>query len=314
MQTQAQPSQRALPVEVRALVPADLDSVVQLDAALSRKARPRYFQQRLDSAIKHPAHHLQVAAQVDGRLIGYLLARIGGGEFGGSQPTVTLETISVDPTQRHHGAGAAMHARSSIWLVTKRRAPCTPRWTGWTLLLGFLAHKGWTLSGRQVLQRTASPLAALDDQDQTEENVDAIRALRPTDVDAVLRLDRQRTGQDRGDCCGARRWMRCMTAPWWCRWLRSKTEPSWDSAWRRSITGPGGIQPRAPQLEAISIQPGFEHKGYARALVGQLLTNLGAILVDDVTTTVDWDHFQLLGFFRHLGFGPSQRLALSLRL
>ena len=39
MQTQAQPSQRACPW-VRALVPADLDSVVQLDAALSRKARP----------------------------------------------------------------------------------------------------------------------------------------------------------------------------------------------------------------------------------------------------------------------------------
>lgn len=315
MQTQAQPSQRALPVEVRALVPADLDSVVQLDAALSRRARPRYFQQRLDSAIKHPAHHLQVAAQVDGRLIGYLLARIGGGEFGGSQPTVTLETISVDPTQRHHGAGAAMHARI-VDLARHKKASTLHTQVDWmdASLLGFLAHKGWTLSGRQVLQRTASPLAALDDPDQTEENVDAIRALRPTDVDAVLRLDRQRTGQDRGD------------------WLRRKTmDALHDGAMVVSLVAVedgavvgfclaqvdhgayGGIQPRA-QLEAISIQPGFEHKGYARALVGQLLTNLGAILVDDVTTTVDWDHFQLLGFFRHLGFGPSQRLALSLRL
>ncbi len=39
MQTQSQPSQRTAPVEVRALEPADLDDVVNLDAALSRRAR-----------------------------------------------------------------------------------------------------------------------------------------------------------------------------------------------------------------------------------------------------------------------------------
>jgi ribosomal protein S18 acetylase RimI-like enzyme len=315
MQTQSQPSQRAASVEVRALAPADLDDVVKLDAALSREPRPRYFQKRLDSALQHPAHHLQVAAQVDGRLVGCVLARVGGGEFGGSQPTVTLETISVDPAQRHLGAGAAMHSRI-VELARHKKAGVMHTQVEWmdAPLLGFLAHQGWKLSGRQVLQRTARRLPALDEQNYREDTVDAIRALRPTDVDAVLRLDCQRTGQDRGE------------------WLRRKTmDALHDSAMAVSLVAVedtavvgfclaqvdhgayGNIQPRAV-LEAINVQQGFEHKGYARALVNQLITNLGALLVEDVETTVDWDHFQLLGFFRHLGFGPSQRLALSLRL
>jgi GNAT superfamily N-acetyltransferase len=311
----ARPQPAAVAVKVRPLEPADLDDAVNLDAALGARARPQYFQRRLDSALKHPAHHLQVAAEVDGRLAGYLLARVGGGEFGGTQPTVTLETIEVDPRQRHHGVGAAMMARI-VELARHKKALALHSQVHWmdAPLLGFFSHEGWALSGRQVLHRTAGRLPAVDDRESLEVAGDAIRQLQASDVDAVLRLDRQRTGVDRS------------------AWLRSKTmDALTDSAVEVSLVAQddgavvafclaqvdygayGQMVPRA-SVEAINVQAGFEHKGYARAMVNQLLTNLAALLVEQLETTVDWDHFQLLGFFRHLGFAPSPRLALTLKL
>jgi hypothetical protein len=48
-----------------------------------------------------------------------------------------------------------------------------------------------------------------------------------------------------------------------------------------------------------------------RALLRQLLLNLGSLRVERVVTQVAWDHFDLLRFLARTGFELSQRLAFE---
>jgi len=64
-------------------------------------------------------------------------------------------------------------------------------------------------------------------------------------------------------------------------------------------------------LDTIATSPAFAGKKVGRALLRQLETNLRALGIERLETTVDWDMAELVGFFQHAGFKPSARLCLE---
>lgn len=105
MSTQAETGGASGTAAVRPLLEADLGAVVALDRAITGRSRRGYFEKRLAAALREPGGHIQVAVTVDGALAGFALARVLEGEFGSTRSAVVLETIDVDPGQRHHGLG-----------------------------------------------------------------------------------------------------------------------------------------------------------------------------------------------------------------
>ncbi|MDE2007786.1 MAG: GNAT family N-acetyltransferase, partial [Rhodospirillales bacterium] len=75
----------------------------------------------------------------------------------------------------------------------------------------------------------------------------------------------------------------------------------------------GQAEPEAA-MDTIGIDPRRAHQGVARALLAQLLVNLGALRVETLRTEVGWNRFGLLAFLERAGFRPHRRLALSLAL
>lgn len=75
----------------------------------------------------------------------------------------------------------------------------------------------------------------------------------------------------------------------------------------------GVIEPSA-SIEAIGVSPGFRGRHVGRALMRQFRLNLGALRIGTVRTEVSWDDFELLAFFRKLGFVPARRLCLECAL
>ncbi|CAA6603439.1 conserved hypothetical protein [Rhodospirillaceae bacterium LM-1] len=67
-------------------------------------------------------------------------------------------------------------------------------------------------------------------------------------------------------------------------------------------------------IETMGVSPAFSGRDVGRALLSQLLSNLSSLKVEQVTTTVQWDNFQLLAFLKRCGFYPSQRLSFSRRV
>ena len=93
---------------VRNLRPTDLNRVVELDALITGRERRGYYANKLDVNLLDSSVTISLGAESDGRLVGFLLARVWTGEFGMTEPTAVLDTIGVHPDFQHHGVGDAL--------------------------------------------------------------------------------------------------------------------------------------------------------------------------------------------------------------
>ncbi len=64
-------------------------------------------------------------------------------------------------------------------------------------------------------------------------------------------------------------------------------------------------------IDTIGVDPDYQNRGIGRALVSQLLANLGTLRVEKVRTEVDWQNRDLLAYLDHSGFVPSQQLCFD---
>jgi ribosomal protein S18 acetylase RimI-like enzyme len=64
-------------------------------------------------------------------------------------------------------------------------------------------------------------------------------------------------------------------------------------------------------IDTIGVDPDYQNKGVGRALVSQLLANLGTLRVEKVRTEVDWQDHDLLAYLHRSGFRPSQQLCFD---
>jgi predicted N-acetyltransferase YhbS len=294
----------------RPLTERDLDAVVALDAALSGRTRKAYFERRLDAARTDPGRHLQLAAEEDGRLAGFMLGRALEGEFGRSEPAVRLEAFGIAPAAQRHGLGLQLSA--AFEAQASRRGLCELRTTGlWRehALLHFLDRAGYRLAPSHVLDRATVP-----DLDPEARDAFEVALLDEADIEGVARIDRRHTGRDRRG--------------YLCRALR---EALADSAVRISLAaradggiagylmarvdyGDFGRSEPAAVIDTLGVDPLRLHQGVGRALASQLFMNLAALGVERVETVVASGQVDLMAFFHAAGFAPSERLAFEKRL
>lgn len=64
-------------------------------------------------------------------------------------------------------------------------------------------------------------------------------------------------------------------------------------------------------IDTIGVDPGYQNRGVGRALMSQLLVNLGTLRVETVRTEVGWQDHDLLAYLGHSGFVPSQELCFE---
>jgi len=64
-------------------------------------------------------------------------------------------------------------------------------------------------------------------------------------------------------------------------------------------------------LDTIGVHPDYQNRGVGRALVSQLLINLGTLRVESVRTEVDLKGRELLAYLDRCGFRPSQQLCFD---
>jgi ribosomal protein S18 acetylase RimI-like enzyme len=141
-------------IRVRALRDADLDRLVAIDRHHVGRSRRRLLERRLAMHAAAPAESLQFGAEVDGRLAGFVLARVQRGEFGRTDSSAVIDVLGVDPANRGQGCGRALMDA----ITAEARARGLPRLhsqADWTMdeLLRFFAGAGFELSSRLVIER-----------------------------------------------------------------------------------------------------------------------------------------------------------------
>jgi len=147
------PSEPASP-SIRPLTGRDLDAIVAIDKAVSGRARRGFYEKRLAHLAREPSAFVALGAERDGKLEGFVFARLYEGEFGGKVAGAALDAIGVAAEARHQGVGgtlidgmtAAMRRHGVTEIATEID------WTD-TDLAGFLADAGFSLAPRVVLER-----------------------------------------------------------------------------------------------------------------------------------------------------------------
>jgi ribosomal protein S18 acetylase RimI-like enzyme len=153
-QTDAATPSRQETVSIRPLAAADLDAVVAIDKAVSGRPRRGFFEKRLAHLVREPAAFVALAAEREGRLVGFVFARLYRGEFGGDVAEATVDAIGVATEAQRQGVGrrlmdamaATMRSHGIKEIVTQAD------WTE-TNLTAFFGAMKFSLAPRIVLER-----------------------------------------------------------------------------------------------------------------------------------------------------------------
>ena len=89
---------------IRPVTELDLEGITRIDERITGRYRPEIWEQRVAYYIRRDPDSSQVA-ELDGRVVGFMLGEVRGGEFGLDEPTGWIELFGVDPDARGKAIG-----------------------------------------------------------------------------------------------------------------------------------------------------------------------------------------------------------------
>ena len=107
-------------VPVRGIQPADLRAIVEIDRQITGRDRSGYLARKLDEALHESDVRISLVAEMEGRAVGFVMARVDFGEFGLVEPTAVIDTLGVHIDYRNQGIGRALLSQLLVNLMTLR--------------------------------------------------------------------------------------------------------------------------------------------------------------------------------------------------
>lgn len=145
-------------IPVRSMTRDDLASLIAIDRRITGRDRTLYYELKLRETMDESAVRVSLVAEMDGRMAGFIMARVDYGEFGRTEPEAVIDTIGVDPAYQNHDIGRAMLSQ----LLTNLRSlqveglRTEVDWDDFGLL-AFLQSGGFTPAQRIAFERQVPP-------------------------------------------------------------------------------------------------------------------------------------------------------------
>jgi GNAT superfamily N-acetyltransferase len=139
-------------VLVRSLQPADLETIVGIDAAAVGRRRERFLEQKMRQAGTDAGIAVSLAALLDDHVVGFAIARLYYGEFGVVEPAAVLDVFGVHPDYRGRHVAAALidQLRTNLLGLGIPTLQTEVLWSSPDLIT-FFQHEGFTIAPRLCL-------------------------------------------------------------------------------------------------------------------------------------------------------------------
>lgn len=89
---------------IRAVSELDIGEITAIDEKIGGSYRPEVWERRVGYYIRRDPEASKVAEE-NGKVVGFMLGEVRGGEFGLDEPTGWIEVLGVDPEHRGHSIG-----------------------------------------------------------------------------------------------------------------------------------------------------------------------------------------------------------------
>jgi ribosomal protein S18 acetylase RimI-like enzyme len=127
-------------VIIRALKKEDLEAIVRIDEKVLGENRKAYWERKLE-ALGSKSAQTSFAAEVQGKVVGFILGDISGWEFGVPDTIGWIDTIGVDPAYQKKGIATSLADELIRGLkgVSVKTVYTLVNWNDWDLLQFFHA-------------------------------------------------------------------------------------------------------------------------------------------------------------------------------
>jgi ribosomal protein S18 acetylase RimI-like enzyme len=127
-------------VRIRFLKKEDLEAIVQIDEKILGSNRKGYWERKLEQ-MNDKASQVSLAAEVEGKVVGFVLGDISGWEFGVPDTIGWIDTIGIDPAFQKKGLATALANEliRNLKTIGVRAIYTLVSWNDWDLLQFFHA-------------------------------------------------------------------------------------------------------------------------------------------------------------------------------
>ena len=137
-------------LNIRPLTVEDLDAIVEIDRKVLGQARRDYWRTEMKLPIP-PYPRSGLAAELEGKVIGFILGEVSGWEFGVPETVGWISTIGVDPDYQHRGVARRLSQEftKNLKAIGVRVVYTLVNWSDWDLLK-FYRAMGFTRGGDMI--------------------------------------------------------------------------------------------------------------------------------------------------------------------
>ncbi|HUY83759.1 MAG TPA: GNAT family N-acetyltransferase [Steroidobacteraceae bacterium] len=141
-------------IPTRTMSNADLAAMAAIDREITGRDRSAYLAAKFAATLAGSDVGVSLVAELDGRVVGFVTARVGVGEFGRTEPAAELDTLGVSPECRSRGVGRALLSQLSANLASLRveRIATEVDWSDRDVL-GFFGRYGFAPSRTLAFER-----------------------------------------------------------------------------------------------------------------------------------------------------------------
>ncbi len=95
-------------INIRPLKRDDLPEIVAIDRAVTNREREAYYKRKIDDIFSSGRISVSLVAEVEGRVVGFLLGQVFEGEYGIPEDVAYVDTIGIQPAYHKLGIGSRL--------------------------------------------------------------------------------------------------------------------------------------------------------------------------------------------------------------